>query len=175
LVLMAVHAGYLPTTLEQAAVFTRDAFLAISVATAGAMSLRQVWHLLQGRTLHSPRGTHESLPVAELQLQTLFGVSRVSMLQNSPRVLLQSTSVTQRVPLANTRLSGVNVIEPLTSGAPLVVPSRVQGLKGAAAALPTVRLQQEQSTAGHIMVSTAVQAGCMQLLAVQLAEAWLHV
>jgi hypothetical protein len=127
--------------LAQAVVKTREVFFAISAAIAGAMSWRQVWHLLQGRTLHSPKGTQESLPVVELHMHTRLGVSRVSMLQNSPPATLQSTSVTQRVPFVNTLLSAVYVRELATSAVPLEVPSTVQGLKGDAATLPTVRLQ----------------------------------
>jgi hypothetical protein len=97
---MPAQPGYLAAlAVAQAAVFTRDAFLAISAAIAGAMSSKQAWHLLQGRTLHSPRGTQVSLPVVELHMQTRLGVMVVSMLQNSPVVLLQSASAMQRVPL----------------------------------------------------------------------------
>lgn len=148
-----MQAGYLPTTLAQAALNTREVFLAISVAIAGAMSFRQAWHLLQGRTLHCPRGTQESAPVAELHMHTLLGVSVGSMLQNSPPAALQSTSVIQRVPLLNTLLSAVYVRDALTTGAPLVVPCTVQGLKGAAATPAAVRLQQEQWQQGTAHVS----------------------
>jgi hypothetical protein len=145
--LMPVQPGYLTAlAVAQVAVLTRDSFFAISAAIAGAMSSKQAWHLLQGRTLHSPSGTHESLPVVELHMHTLFGVSVVSMLQNSLAALLQSASTTQRVALGKTLLSTVYSRVLTVRAAPLEVPSAVQGLKGAASRLPTVRLQSRADT-----------------------------